>query len=424
VFITQGYPPERVGGVEVYLKGLATELAREHEVYVFSRGLKAGLRHGETYETLQDKVRVTRLFVDMRALSSFRDIYLRPWVDNLFREYLKKVRPHVVHVQHLGGLSLGMISEAADQGIKVVYTLSDHQPFCPRGQRIRNDKRVCKTINLDECQECLMPQTVGMPSRASKLVAYLLAKERGKDFLRRMHEDIEREFENVERFITPSRFHCERMVEAGVPGERTEVLPYGMDLSMLDRVPERPAGEPARRFGYLGTLIPSKGVEDVIMAFKRMKVPGCSLHVYGEAVPYHGMTDYDKRLVEMARSEDISFYGPYQPEDLVKVLSKIDVLVMPSRWYESYGITIREAFRAKRPVLASDIGAFSEAIEHGKNGLKFAPGDVHDLAEKMDQLAGDAELAHNLTRSESPVESIPDHAQKLIRIYKDDGGEL
>ncbi len=412
-----------MGGVEVYLKGLVRELAGSHQVYVFSRGLKKGLKNGEVYETSEGGVQVTRVYVDMRRVSTFRDIYCRGWVDDLFEEHLKETRPDVVHVQHLGGLSLGMISKAKSLGIPVVMTLSDHQPHCPRGQRIRNDKRVCKTLNLDECQECMMPQTVGLPSRSSKLVAYLLSKQKGIELLRDMHREISDIFEQVDRFIMPSEHHKKCMTEVGVPGARSEVLAYGLDLSTLDKVPERAKGEPVQRFAYLGTLIPSKGVEDVIMAFKRMKTPGCSLHVYGEAVPYHGIYDYDKRLVEMARSAEISFYGPYQPEDLPKVLSRIDAVVMPSRWYESYGITIREAFRARRPVIASDIGAFSEAIRHEENGLKFIPGDVFDLAEMMDRLAEDVELSERLSETGGPIESIPEHAGKLIRVYTDVRGE-
>lgn len=419
VFITQGYPPERVGGVEVYLKGLARELAGSNEVSVFSRGIKPGLKNGEVYETSEQGVRIKRVFVDTRQVSEYRDTYLRAWLDGLFREYLMRVRPDLVHVQHLGGMSLGMIKAAAGQSLPVVVTLSDHQPYCPLGQRIRNDKRVCKTINLDECLECLKPQCAGLPSRATKVAAYLIGKARGKEILRLMHEDIAEHFRPVKRFIMPSESHRRLMVEQGVPEDRSVVMPYGLDLSALDRVPARPAGEPVRKFAYLGTLIPSKGVEDVIRAFKRMKTPGCSLHIYGEAVPYHGMTDYDQRLIEMARSADISFYGAYQPEDLPEVLARIDALVMPSRWYESYGITIREAFQARRPVIAANVGAFSEAVTHEVNGLKFSPGDVFELAEAMDALAGDPELAERLAATGGPIESTPEHARKLLDLYKE-----
>jgi glycosyltransferase involved in cell wall biosynthesis len=418
VYVTQGYPPERVGGVETYLKRLVRELSGGHEVYVFSRGLAPGRGHGDAYEESDGPARVTRVFVDLARVADFRENYLRPWLEGLFREYLGRIGPDVVHVQHLGGLSLGMVRVAADLGIPVVMTLSDHQPFCPRGQRIRDDKRVCKTINLEECLECLKPQCVGLPLRTAKLAAYLLRKDKGMDSLRRLQEDAAENFSRVARFIMPSEYHRQRMIEAGTPAERSLVLPYGLDLSRLDQVPARPAGAPVRRFAYLGTLIPSKGVEDVIRAFKRIKVPGCSLHLYGESVPYHGLADYGSRLVEMARAADISFYGPYQPEDIARVMGNIDAVVMPSRWYESYGITIREAFRARRPVIVSDVGAFAEAVEHGRNGLVFAAGDVFALAEAMDLLAGNPELAAKFGAAGGPMASLPEHAGRLLELYR------
>jgi glycosyltransferase involved in cell wall biosynthesis len=417
VYVTQGYPPERVGGVEVYLKGLAREMARGHEVFVFSRGVKSGMGHGEVYESEDGAARVTRVFVDQRRLNEFRDSYMRPWLTGLFREYLKRVGPDVVHVQHLGGMSLDMVGAAAELGPPVVMTLSDHQPYCPRGQRIRNDKRVCKKIVPDECLECLKPQCAGIPGRPAKLAAYLMGKARGKEMLARMREDIAEQFASVSFFIMPSEYHRKIMVEEGVPAKRSHVLPYGLDLSELDKVAPRPAGEPVRRFAYLGTLIPSKGLEDVIRAFKKMNTPGCSLHIYGEAVPYHGINDYDKRLVELSRSAEISFYGAYQPEDLPRVLAKVDAIIMPSRWYESYGITIREAFRAKRPVIVSDVGAFAEAVEHERNGLKFAPGDVFELAAAMDRLAQEPELAERFAVAGGPMESLEEHAAKLVALY-------
>ncbi len=417
VYVSQGYPPERVGGVEVYLKGLAREMSGGHEVFVFSRGLQDNVKTGHTYVEMDGPVEVTRVDVNLRRLGEFREIYSRPCIEELFANYLDQVRPDLVHFQHFGGLSLGMIDVAREAGAPVVVTLSDHQPYCPRGQRIRNDKRVCTAINLDECLECLKPQTVGLEGRAAKLAAYLLGKSKGLDLLRTMHDDVAESFAKVSTFIMPSEFHRARMIEAGTPAYSSVVMPYGLDLSMLDGVPRRPAGEPVKRFGYLGTLIPSKGVEDVIMAFKRMKVTGCSLHVYGEAVPYHGVTDYDKRLVEMARSADVSFYGPYQPDDLPRVLSRIDAVVMPSRWYESYGITIREAFRAGRPTIVSDVGAFSEAVDHEVNGLKYPPGDVIGLAAAMDAMASDADMAQRMAEAGGPVTSVSDHAAGLIAVY-------
>jgi glycosyltransferase involved in cell wall biosynthesis len=405
-----------VGGVEVYLRGLVGVLKDEHEVFIFTRANFEGHRHLEFSQEEDDGVSVLRLRVDLRALDKFSDTYLRPDVDNIFRNYLREKKPDIVHIHHLGGLSLGMIGVAGELDIPVIMTLHDHQPFCPRGQRIRDDKRVCKRIVLDECLECLKPQCVGQ-NLPGKLAMYLMAKERGKQQLKDMHKAIHQYFSMLEKIIVPSISHKEKIAENGIDVDMIEVMPYGLDLSLVEKVKPREQGTPVRRFAYLGTLTPSKGVEDIIRAFKRMSAKGCSLQIHGEAIPYHGLVDYDKRLKEMAADTDISFHGPYQPEQLPDVLSGIDALIMPSRWYESYGITIREAFKAGRPVIVSDIGAFSEAVVHMDNGIKYPPGDIFALTDMMDKLASDPGLADRLVAAGGPVETLRDHREKLLRLY-------
>jgi len=393
-------------------------MAETETVFIFTRAKLLSRKHLESEVDVEDRIEVTKLRIDPRALLDFRTTYQRDEVDIIFRNYLLERKPDIIHIHHLGGLSLGMIRMADELGIPVILTSHDHHPFCPRGQRIRNDKRICHKIVLDECLECLKPQTVGL-NLPAKLAMYVLAKTRGLDQLREMHKEIERQFSRVFKIICPSQFHCERIIEAGADSKKTIVMPYGLDLSLVENVPDRPKGEPVRKFGYLGTLIPSKGVEDLILAFKKMRTRGCELHIFGESAPYHGLYDYDQRLKEMASGLPVFFHGAYQPEELPQVLSQIDCVVLPSRWYESFGITIREALRAKRPVIVSDIGAFKEAIAHQQNGLLFPAGDVLELREMMDKLAQKPELADKLMEKELPIESLNDHCQKLKDLYQE-----
>jgi glycosyltransferase involved in cell wall biosynthesis len=386
------------------------------KAFIFTRSRLGNHKHLDVDIEVEDGLEITRLRIDPRKLVDFRSIYQRDEVDSIFRTYLQEKKPDVVHIHHLGGLSLGMIRIADELGIPVIITMHDHLPFCPRGQRIRDDKRMCKKIILDECLECLKPQTVGLGFSA-KLAMYMLAKERGMQYLRDMHSEIGRQFARAYKIISPSQFHKERLVEAGAPAAKTTVLPYGLDLSLVEDVPRRPKGAPVKKFGYLGTLIPSKGVDVLISAFKKIKSKELELHVFGEAVPYHGQYDYDQRLKEMAQGLPVYFHGPYQPHQLPEVLAQVDAVVLPSRWYESFGITIREAVRARRPVIVSDIGSFKEAIKHMENGLVFTAGDVISLKEAMEQLISSPALAERLVEKSIEVETLENHRDKLGQIY-------
>ena len=393
-------------------------MAEGEKVFIFTRAKLGKHKHLETEIEVENGLEITRIRIDQRQLVDFRSTYQREEVESIFRNYLLEKKPDIVHIHHLGGLSLGMVRIADELSIPVVITLHDHHPYCPRGQRIRDDKRNCRKILLDECLECLKPQTVGLGLTA-KLAMYVLAKERGMQYLREMHKEIERQFSRAYRLISPSQFHKERLIEAGAPPDKTVVIPYGLDLSLVENVPARPKGAPVRKFGYLGTLIPSKGVDVLISAFKKMKSKDCELHVFGEAVPYHGQHDYDQRLKEMAQGLPIFFHGAYQPDQLPEVLTKIDAVVLPSRWYESFGITIREAVRAKRPVIVSDIGSFTEAIKHQENGLVCQAGDAVSLREAMEQLVQNPELAERLVEKSMEVETLENHRAKLLELYRE-----
>jgi len=59
------------------------------------------------------------------------------------------------------------------------------------------------------------------------------------------------------------------------------------------------------------------------------------------------------------------------------------LLIFPSIWYETFGLSIIEAFATGLPVVASRLGAMAEIVEHGRTGLLFEPGNPEALAEAV-----------------------------------------
>ncbi len=71
----------------------------------------------------------------------------------------------------------------------------------------------------------------------------------------------------------------------------------------------------------------------------------------------------------------------HQPGDkILELMRGAAVLIFPSLWYECNPMTILEAFASGLPVIASDLGAMREMVDHGRTGLLFRPGDADDLA--------------------------------------------
>jgi glycosyltransferase involved in cell wall biosynthesis len=94
-----------------------------------------------------------------------------------------------------------------------------------------------------------------------------------------------------------------------------------------------------------------------------------------------------------ARRSDIEWLGHRPVADIHALMGKADMLIFPSQWYETFGRVAAEAFAAGTPVIAADIGAVAELVEHGRTGLKVRPGDPEDLAAQVEwALSHPAEL--------------------------------
>jgi len=98
-------------------------------------------------------------------------------------------------------------------------------------------------------------------------------------------------------------------------------------------------------------------------------------------------------------------------------LSEIDVLVVPSIWYENSPLTIHEAFLAGVPVITSNIGGMAELVRDEVNGLHFQVGNAEDLARKMLRVVENPSLLSTLKPNDSLVTKIEQHALKIETIY-------
>jgi len=70
-------------------------------------------------------------------------------------------------------------------------------------------------------------------------------------------------------------------------------------------------------------------------------------------------------------------------EEAIEQIKQARFLIFPSELYETFGLSIIEAFACGVPVIASNLGAMQEMVEDGQNGLLFRAGDAEDLAQKV-----------------------------------------
>jgi len=138
--------------------------------------------------------------------------------------------------------------------------------------------------------------------------------------------------------------------------------------------------------GFVGALSPMKGPHVLLDAFRLVNTP-CELALLGPAEP-----SYLKTLRQKAElcANKVSFLG-FQ-SDVEAFMNKIDVLVVPSIAFESFGMVILEAMKCKTPVICSDFGGMKEVVEDGVSGLVVTAGDDLSLANAITRMLSDAEL--------------------------------
>ena len=423
LFVTHAFVPEGVGGVELHCHHLASSLAAKHAVAVLTRQGDPAKPDYALEESRQGPLTVWRLNHCFRDVGAFADTYRNERIDDAFDGLVERWRPDLVHVHHLIGLSTGILERTKRRGLPLVLGLHDYWFGCPRGQRIRDGLKVCHEIDRNLCVPCLKPQNYELRAPRTPLGRWLRrvrppTRHRGLRLLKQYDVDMRRVLALPDAIVTPSAFHREMYRNYGAEPERVHVVPYGIPAIKGTRR----AADRAARFhvGFLGTVIPSKGPHVLLEAYRLLGRPDVALDIHGNWVPYHGDTGYLTRMQAAAETipGTVCFHGRYEPADVPRILSSLDAVVVPSLWYESYSIVIREAFLAGVTVVASGHGAMAEAIEHGVNGLLFRPGDAADLAEQLRRLIEDPELGRKLTAHPQQVASIEENAQRHLEIYR------
>jgi len=416
LLLCHGWPPESVGGVEQHVQGLAGALAGLGcQVHVFARTSTAGRPQGSCYLEHDGNPALTRAVYRWEGVGSLDQTYDAPVMAAALQGLLAAAsargeRFDVAHVHHLTGLSCGAVAVLQDAGIPVVLTLHDYWLLCPRGQMFHHRGEVCDRIDAARCAECLQltfPHWLG-PGNAAAATA--LVQQRAAQLLAR-----------VQKLVVPSLRVLPPFLAAGVPAGKCTVVENGVDTTALHALPPPPCGPGPLRLGYLGTLIPSKGLHVLVEAVRRQQPGSVALRIFGNAVSYHGDDGYLTRVFEQLRPGDpVSYHGPYQAAELPAILGQIDVVAAPALWHEAFGLTVREGLAAGRPVLVSRIGGLQDAVTDRVQGRVLPPGDVAAWAAAIAELAADRQLVRGLAvHARSRARGFLPMAEELLTVYRD-----
>ena len=436
LYVLHGFPPETWAGTEIYTQNLALEMQRlGHECVVFTRSPAQG--DEPDFSLREDEFQGLRVLRMTQRLQhpSLRESYQEPRAEAVFREVLAQEQPDLVHFQHLIHNSIGLVEIAQEQDLPTVVHCHDYWSLCARVQLIRPDGVRCEHNMGAGCLLCVKEQHYAHIPRVHKLgqlgrplldalasggrrLGSERSKRRWDGFadIRDRHELVTSAYARADLRISPSRFLREKLLESGAFEPHTFLFSdNGMRTDHVAALEKRPDPQGRVRFGFVGSLVWYKGGECMVRAMAELADAPAVLRVHGgfdpESDPHHAE-------LQALAGDNVEFLGRFDNSRLSEVYAEIDVLIVPSIWFENSPITIHEAHLTRTPVVCSDIGGMAEYVRDGVDGLHFAVGDASDLARVLRRFTDRPELVEELSREFPTIKTIEENARETEFRYR------
>ena len=349
-----------IGGTQTATLNLAGGLARSgHTVAVLCQGSASSA-------SVSGGIRVYRLrpfrFPERRAKTAA--LYANqclaihnPWVTRLVKEIVADFAPDICHLQMLRRLTPAVIT-AVRRCAQVTAVQTVHEMY--------------SLWNFNAFQFEDSPEKIY--SKKPLIV----------DLFKLRHRVLSRALDHV----------CAPSIEALRPywadgyfgGVPYSVLPLGVPFewgapwdAAAERI-RRLGASPQTRFLFMGRLDFYKGVELLLEAMAASPSAAFELGVAGEG-PMEGPV-----RAYALRDPRVIFHGPVHGERRRRLFRHADVLLFPSTWGETYGLSVAEARTCALPSIVSNVGALPRIVDHGRTGLVIEP-SAPQLAEAMGRMA-------------------------------------
>jgi glycosyltransferase involved in cell wall biosynthesis len=385
------FAPTSFGGATIVAEQVACQLARDgHAVTVFTGTWMPSRAPYELarYEVFGLPVIAVR-FPDASNASEFKN----PTMGAVFAEVLATVRPDVVHLHSIQQLSASLADACRAAGIPYVITLHDAWWICERQFMVRGDHTYCfqRTIDLRECARCV-PDPAYTYRRFHALAEVL---------------------DGAALLLTPSDFQRDLYIANGVQPERIRTNKNGI---MPPGCPRTRIPHDTVRFAYLGGRSVHKGYFWLKEIFERLEEQNYVLTL----VDIHrrfGESSIDPAEWRVGGRIEVS--PPYDQDGLDDFMAEVDVLLFPSLWKESFGLSVREAIVRNVWVIATDSGGVVEDLREGVNGTVVAIGDTESFTAAIREVLRCPERLRRHPPKAGAVRDFAQQAAELAVILED-----
>lgn len=320
-----------------------------------------------------------------------------PGMEKILHSILQTYTFDIIHVCH--PMRTGTIIKVAkERNIPVVLTLTDFWLMCPRGIASTPQGILCNgSTDGSQCiAECYGP----------------LWSEK----IQERFAEATRIFTMVDRVVFPTVF-LKSMFSKKMFSGHSALIRFGNDYRYIRYNARHYTERSEIVLGFLSSLLPHKGAHILVKAFIRADQKNLSLKIYGD--PLHE-TGYFDQLKNQSREHRVEFLGRYNNEDMETILQDLDLVVLPSLWWENTPLVMLRALADKVPVIVSDFPGMTEIVHDGVNGFVFRPGDSDYLKEILIRLGKNPVLLNEIKRNISYSKRIEEEAFEYECLYSEE----
>ncbi|MBO4375378.1 MAG: glycosyltransferase family 4 protein [Lachnospiraceae bacterium] len=250
---------------------------------------------------------------------------------------------------------------AARAGVPIIQTVHNFRLICP-GALLYRDGRICEDC-LKKGLHCALKHRCYRNSFTQTLLCVISSRiHRKTGIYGRLH------------YICLTEFNKEKL--KNLPGIREENIFVKPNFTAMSEE-IIPYAERDNTFIYAGRLEEIKGTGELLEAWylleTKAKTPEevPTLDLYGSGP----MTETVRRFIENHGLKRVILHEPLPHEDIIKTIARARALILPTKWYEGFPMTITESFSVGTPVIGTDLGNTGDLIR-GNLGALISPDDM------------------------------------------------
>jgi len=429
LLVVHQFFPESRAGTEVLTLEMAKELVQKgHQVLIVSGRRDGG--GGKIQESTYEGISLSSISV--ATLPSSNRIYghiKNEAVETSFHQILGRFNPDIVHFNHVMAISASLIKLAKVTGAYVVFSATDFWAVCPTTKLFRRwENNVCTNTNdKAACFRCLSPKLEKLP--AWMINTYLkmgnLFPMKGTPL--RLAKDLQERnmlmleaIGSADAVLVATRFMADLLTSHGMPANKIRHIPFGVNIGSTRPACKTPRGSRPLVVGYIGSIVPVKGPQVLLEAYQQLGPlrSQATIKMYGDIKSAAG---FGEKLIQQSQQSggSVEFCGTFQHEEIGRVLSEMDILVVPSVWFENTPLVLCAALASQTPVLVSDLGGMVEIVKEGISGFAFRVGDSTALSVLLGRFIAEQSLAPNLSErmQGQHIKNSTEYAIEIENIY-------